>query len=67
LLLALGVSLITVLTRRLRVLFSGVCVFTTLAMVPFAMMFGSGTMGFRGILVMICSLVVLVSCHVFLF
>jgi hypothetical protein len=64
LLLALGMRLIAVLVGSLRVLSCRGGMLLALGVIAFAVMFGGGTMCFRCILVVLCSLVVLVFGHV---
>jgi hypothetical protein len=63
LLLALGVRLFTVLISSLRMLLGGGRLLFALCMIALAVMFGGGTVSLCGVLVVLCSLVMLVSCH----
>jgi hypothetical protein len=55
--------LIAVLMGGLRMLLCRRRMFLALGVVTLAVVFRSGTVSLRGVFVMLCSLVVLVSCH----
>jgi hypothetical protein len=63
LLLTLGMRLVAMLVRSLRMLLSARGVFLALCVIAFAMMFGCGAMRFGRILVKFCCLIMFIFGH----